>query len=955
MASQRSISTTSSGRTISTNTTTTTTNSDRVKVIGYAQRKFFEDGIEYRNFTDDLVGNQQTERNNGSHSNFTIQNFVTTTNFSGKLTRFYGGKKYGEYQTLDSLDLTLDRVNILLNNNINTVINLDNTDLCNFAYFGSAIEFIRVSLENIITNWPASLYVKPTRSYQGNTVVGNTVTDYLYNGDSNVASFKIDTNFINNKFDINYQENGTIVDTFNETNDLRNLKVNNLSYVVFINDIEYPLYAYTGATITTDDYIHIEVLGNPFTGGTDLMMTYHIKPKSELEEQFFNSLNGFEGNLLNRLVKPKFTSEYNYKVESDDGLIINRYSKLTWPTSDGYNIDFNTVEYVDFVSSLVNIGESKDGIETNLIARFLTSESISDFDTIPTCEGEEEETSGQKMNKTLKVYGREFDEIKKYIDGISFANVVTYDKKDNIPDQLIKYLGRTLGWELVSSIADDDLISSYLTPEGATYGGYSRGLTPQEADVEMWRRLILNSAWIWKSKGTRKAVEFFFKFIGAPEGLIHFNEYIYKAKEPIDMVLFEQVLFNNKLDTNLDLYNVDSEGYPKFFRNTSDMYFQKGGQWFRETGGDTSTQHISTGNNPHIGPYDNGREYLDQLGKIIPNFRPFTLTKTIVNRTDEQLFYNYNDGIFNDYGGTFYIDVIDDNGVVFPNITITAEIITDPCPEPEETECGCDVYENDQAIKINFVRGKPSGGSICDGLFDSIVYDDIDNLWIFKYKLYRLNKTVDTSTKDTIFAPKECCESIGGNPFFYEEFKLLNPYNPNQKTGSTTTSPTIGKSVAQIPVPVPTDVAIFDKKAPLNDGNICCKSEGVANDWGVEGCGCVLSCQWQLVSRSMADMYTPSRSDPTTYLKFLDPRGNYRVVNEADSCFCVPGLTQSRIITDPYTGKVGYACAISSTINQRSLIDVPPTNTDMDTLYNTYYQRAIRQIDCDDTIAILTK
>jgi hypothetical protein len=43
-------------------------------------------------------------------------------------------------------------------------------------------------------------------------------------------------------------------------------------------------------------------------------------------------------------------------------------------------------------------------------------------------------------------------------------------------------------------------------------------ITAIEADTELWRRLILNSPWIWKSKGTRKSIEFILKFIGAQLG-----------------------------------------------------------------------------------------------------------------------------------------------------------------------------------------------------------------------------------------------------------------------------------------------------------------------------------------------------------------------------------------------------------------------------------------------------
>src|SRR5690606_15937518 len=102
--------------------------------------------------------------------------------------------------------------------------------------------------------------------------------------------------------------------------------------------------------------------------------------------------------------------------------------------------------------------------------RFFVSESISDFDTLPTFDNEDL-SSGQKVNSLLKIYGREFDEVKKYIDGISFANVVSYDKKENIPDALVKNLARVLGWDVTSSILEIDLINNYLTNNQTSYSG----------------------------------------------------------------------------------------------------------------------------------------------------------------------------------------------------------------------------------------------------------------------------------------------------------------------------------------------------------------------------------------------------------------------------------------------------------------------------------------------------
>ena len=922
---------------------------NRVIVAGYAQRVFYNDGIEYRNFSDGLVGNQQTENADGETSVFTFGNFVTTTNYEGRLSRIFSVNKFSNFYSLDSYNLTNDSSNLLLNNNIKTTLNLDNTNLCDLVYFGSATEFIRVSLENIITNWPASLYVTPLRSDGINTIVGDTISNYNYNPILNKATFDVDVNFIDNKFSINYLNNGTTINTFNDENKLRNLEVSYADYVILINEKEYKLLNFEGASSIVNDTIGLEVEGDPFgfNGSADSTPTYHIKPNKTVEESFFNSISKYEDNLLNRLTTPKYTSTYSFKKEEEDGTITNSEKILTWPTTDGYNIDYNTAEYVRFVSDLIEIANSKDGIETNLIARFLTAESISDFDTLPNCEGSEEETAGQKMNKTLKIYGREFDEIKKYIDGISFANVVTYDKKKNTPDQLVKYLARVLGWELTSSIVENDLINTYLNVGARTYDGQSRGLTPAEAEVELWRRLILNSSWIWKSKGTRKTIEFFFKLIGAPDGLIEFDEHVYVAKEPIDMDLFYATLEANDLDDDISLYNVDFDGYPKFFRDTSSMYFQKGGQWYRETGGETATQYVLVGNNPHVGPYDGGKEYINQLENIIPDFTPFTLTSTTITTTETKLFTNYNSGLFNQYTGETYITLQNDDGITLDNIVSgSTTIIKDPCPQIEQTDCGCDVPEDDESLKIDISNATRQRGILNElekeenctkGMIGQYLVDPSGttyggNYYEVEYELYDPYGTPSTThTNTTKWIDSNCCNLIFSNAksFYHEEYVDVS-------SGGTNT-PFEWELVNCGYLCVPHFSSYFSG-VTTSLSNVYTQIPW--HDSGKRGVGSTLSCQWVLAGPTIGDMELIGSN---YYLKFIDPKGDLRVVN-TDTGFCPVGLYTAdyNLITDPYTGEKGYGCILNS--DGLQVLSDNPTKTNE--IYQLYEQRARKIIGC---------
>ena len=53
----------------------------------------------------------------------------------------------------------------------------------------------------------------------------------------------------------------------------------------------------------------------------------------------------------------------------------------------------------------------------------------------------------------------ELNKINNYITGIQFANTVSYDKQDNTPDLYLKNIARVLGWDLISSVIENDLIT----------------------------------------------------------------------------------------------------------------------------------------------------------------------------------------------------------------------------------------------------------------------------------------------------------------------------------------------------------------------------------------------------------------------------------------------------------------------------------------------------------------
>jgi hypothetical protein len=66
-----------------------------------------------------------------------------------------------------------------------------------------------------------------------------------------------------------------------------------------------------------------------------------------------------------------------------------------------------------YLTDLQRISSILDEYKTNLISRFLVTGSIKEFDT-----------PDQRVEKVLQLYGREFDEVKKFIDALAHMNSV---------------------------------------------------------------------------------------------------------------------------------------------------------------------------------------------------------------------------------------------------------------------------------------------------------------------------------------------------------------------------------------------------------------------------------------------------------------------------------------------------------------------------------------------------
>ena len=199
----------------------------------------------------------------------------------------------------------------------------------------------------------------------------------------------------------------------------------------------------------------------------------------------------------------------------------------TWPTlKGGFNPDLSD-GYYSYLQSLIDLGEYYDEFHTDNMWRSLTHEAIKtlDWTYISNSDGDIQDMSvidTSRIEPITKIYGRQFDDLKRYIDGIKSVNTVTYNQKANIPDYNLTDILENAGWEVKTLKITED--NSITTP--SLYPGLSTGYTASDANNEFVRRMKLNSQYLISTKGTRKGLDAMLAMFGFTPEEYEIHEYV---------------------------------------------------------------------------------------------------------------------------------------------------------------------------------------------------------------------------------------------------------------------------------------------------------------------------------------------------------------------------------------------------------------------------------------------
>ena len=601
-------------------------------------------------FADNIVG-LQTVQGGG----LTQGNFEFTTGVTEKVNRKFNVGAFSEPMTLDSMNIEdLAESRRIMATQFRVYPNYDVSQVLNFSMYGALSKRFSVSVLHIINYFPAAIDVMFNNM---SFVTASTAYDISYNSVQNETNFKVNVDRFNNPFDIDYSYSASTNLSAREitVSPYRNLYNTYLDYcIAFTNDQGenniFKILGFSPSVSLTSGYLQFYVQGAPFgTENTEVYLNYLIRPNDFIVDKVFaESFDEVEKFLVNRLVRPEYTAVFQVPQQNEAGQYYTNNEQVTWPKDGIWNLDIRSFNFDGYLEQLQTIAVNLDEFKTNLISRFLVSDSLKEFDTL-----------GRKVEKVLQIYGRSFDQVKQFIDALAYMNSVNYNPENDIPSQLLVNLAQTLGWTSnFSPITNEDFLGSIFgNTNTPTYPGYARALTPTEINYNFYRNLILNSAYLFKSKGTRRSVEFIMRLIGAPDSLIEYNEYIYLADQRINLDQFftqyAQISGGTYVnaspayipgdtykvkgqiftafttssvyeDTNIRLedYPMDIEGYPRAPIDTEKFYFQIGSGWYEST-----PQHRSP-DNVQI----NGNVYTGQNYDIQTQLLPFTYGQTYLNR-----------------------------------------------------------------------------------------------------------------------------------------------------------------------------------------------------------------------------------------------------------------------------------------------------------------------------------
>jgi hypothetical protein len=141
-----------------------------------------------------------------------------------------------------------------------------------------------------------------------------------------------------------------------------------------------------------------------------------------------------------------------------------------------------------------------------------------------------EDSQNEKFISFVNMIGQHFDIIFTYTEHILYKNLRKENPKFGLSQDLIQIATKNLGWNLSSNISDKELWEYALginDQSDSQYNilGKSYNKTEEERTKEVWRRILNNLPYIYRTKGTSRGIRALIAAYGIPQTLLSIREF----------------------------------------------------------------------------------------------------------------------------------------------------------------------------------------------------------------------------------------------------------------------------------------------------------------------------------------------------------------------------------------------------------------------------------------------
>lgn len=243
-----------------------------------------------------------------------------------------------------------------------------------------------------------------------------------------------------------------------------------------------------------------------------------------LKDKVVSGLDGFENYLYYNS-----TGSFNYTYQSSAS--ITPYPKYEVDvTSSDYHIttkegkfkfySSGSSQIIDWIDNILGLADDYDVKNYNTLARALPDHI-------------REDTDNDQAVMFVNMLGHHFDIMYLYTDHILKKNLREEHPKDGLSQDLIYDATRNMGWTLSHGTSAKDLWEYALGISGSTEPIWTgkttvdRYLTKtyEERTKEVWRRILNNLPYIYKTKGTSRSIKALLSTYGIPSTLLTIREF----------------------------------------------------------------------------------------------------------------------------------------------------------------------------------------------------------------------------------------------------------------------------------------------------------------------------------------------------------------------------------------------------------------------------------------------